>query len=61
MLDDIAQLVISDPPYNVQIVGHVCGSGRIKHREFAMAAGEMSPTEFSAFLNAAFCHTHAFS
>ena len=61
MLDDIAQLVISDPPYNVQIVGHVCGSGKIKHKEFAMAAGEMSPTEFSAFLNAAFCHTHAFS
>ena len=61
MLNDIAQLVVADAPYNVPIVGHVCGSGKVKHKEFAMAAGEMSPTEFSAFLNAAFCHTHAFS
>jgi hypothetical protein len=32
--------VFTDPPYNVPIDGHVCGSGRIRHREFAMAAGE---------------------
>lgn len=56
-----AQMVISDPPYNVPIAGHVCGSGKIKHKEFAMAAGEMSATEFMAFLNRAFSHTLAFS
>jgi hypothetical protein len=39
--DDKAQMVFIDPPYNVRIDGHVCGSGSIKHREFDMAAGEM--------------------
>jgi ParB-like nuclease domain len=34
-------LVFTDPPYNVPIDGHVCGLGRIRHREFAMGAGEM--------------------
>jgi hypothetical protein len=34
----------------------VCGSGRIRHREFAMAAGEMSQQEFTAFLGTAFGH-----
>lgn len=45
-----AQLVFIDPPYNVSIDGHVCGSSRIKHREFEMASGEMSATEFTDFL-----------
>lgn len=43
-------MVFSDPPYNVPIQGHVGGSGSIKHREFAMAAGEMSKVEFTGFL-----------
>ena len=43
-------LIFTDPPYNVPIDGHVCGSGRIRHREFAMGVGEMSSAEFKAFL-----------
>lgn len=43
-------LIFTDPPYNVAIDGHVCGSGSVKHREFAMAAGEMSEKAFTAFL-----------
>jgi DNA modification methylase len=43
-------LIFTDPPYNVPIDGHVCGSGRIRHREFAMGVGEMSSAEFTAFL-----------
>jgi hypothetical protein len=31
--------------------GHVCGSGAIEHREFAMASGEMREDEFTGFLN----------
>jgi len=54
MGNDRAQMVFTDPPYNVPIDGHVCGLGGIKHREFAMAAGEMSETEFIAFLNTVF-------
>ena len=49
-----ARLAFTDPPYNVPIDGHVGGSGRIRHREFAMAAGEMSALEFTSFLKASF-------
>lgn len=45
-----AQLVFTDPPYNVKIDGHVSGLGAVKHREFAMASGEMTEAEFTAFL-----------
>lgn len=45
-----AQAVVTDPPWNVAIDGHVCGLGKVKHREFAMASGEMSEDEFIAFL-----------
>src|SRR5882762_10755165 len=37
-----------DPPYNVPIGGHAVSAGR--HREFAMASGEMSEAEFRSFL-----------
>jgi DNA modification methylase len=45
-----ADMVFTDPPYNVAIDGHVCGLGAVKHREFAMAAGEMSEEQFTGFL-----------
>lgn len=50
-----AQMVISDPPYNVQINGHVAGKG--KFAEFAQASGEMTSPEFTQFLTTAFSHT----
>lgn len=46
-----AQMVFTDPPYNVPINRHVCGLGKVQHDEFAMAAGEMSPEEFTGFLD----------
>lgn len=45
-----AAMVFVDAPYNVKINGHVSGLGKTKHREFAMASGEMSDTEFREFL-----------
>ncbi len=45
-----AQMIFTDPPYNVPIDGHVSGLGSVKHREFAMASGEMSKAEFTTFL-----------
>ncbi|MDA0782485.1 MAG: site-specific DNA-methyltransferase [Proteobacteria bacterium] len=45
-----ADMVFTDPPYNVPIDGHVCGNGKIKHAEFAMASGEMTDAEFYSFL-----------
>lgn len=46
----VAQQVITDIPYNLQIAGTVSGLGRIKHDEFEMASGEMTPEEFTAFI-----------
>jgi DNA modification methylase len=47
-----AAAVFSDPPYNVAIDGHVSGLGKVRHREFVMASGEMSPEAFTCFLEA---------
>lgn len=47
---ETADLIFTDPPYNVPIDGHVCGLGRVRHREFAMGAGEMSEGDFTEFL-----------
>jgi DNA modification methylase len=44
--DQPARLVLTDEPYNVKISGHVTGG---RHREFAMASGEMTDAEFLAF------------
>jgi DNA modification methylase len=46
-----ADLVLTDPPYNVRIDGHVSGLGKAQHSEFAMASGEMSEAEFTLFLS----------
>lgn len=56
-----ARMVFADPPYNVPVDGHVGGSGKLKHREFAMATGEMSAEEFIGFLRRVFSNltTHA--
>ncbi|MBT4040231.1 MAG: ParB N-terminal domain-containing protein [Rhodospirillales bacterium] len=49
--DERAQMVITDPPFNVRVDGHVGGLGKTHHREFPMASGEMSETEFIDFLH----------
>lgn len=49
-----AAMGFSDPPYNVPTKGHICGLGKIKHREFLQASGEMSKAEFTSFLNTYF-------
>jgi ParB-like nuclease domain len=54
-----ADLVFTDPPYNVPIDGHVCGLGRTQHREFAMGVGEMSSDAFTGFLRETLGHAAA--
>lgn len=49
-----AQMAFTDPPYNVPINGHVSGLGKIRHREFAMASGEMDEATFTGFLSSVF-------
>lgn len=48
MANEVAQMVFTDPPYNVPVEGHVTGSKA--HGEFVQASGEMSDDEFTAFL-----------
>jgi DNA modification methylase len=56
-----AQMVFTDPPYNVRISGNVSGLGKVKHREFAMASGEMTQREFTNFLKRALFNLANFS
>jgi len=56
-----AAAVFSDPPFNVKIDGHVSGLGNIRHREFVMAAGEMTPEVFAAFLQTSLARMKASS
>lgn len=50
MDSQLADMIFTDPPYNVKIDGNVCGKGSIKHDEFAMASGEMDENTFTEFL-----------
>jgi len=61
MGEERARMVFSDPPYNVRVDGHVGGLGTVKHEEFAMASGEMSRAEFTAFLEEVFANEARFS
>lgn len=53
MNSQMADVIFTEPPYNVKIDGNVCGKGAIRHREFSMASGEMTEAEFVSFLNRA--------
>jgi DNA modification methylase len=50
MKEELAHVVFIDPPYNVRVDGHVSGKGKIRHREFAQASGELNREEFIRFL-----------
>ncbi len=60
MRDEHAEMIFTDPPYNVPVKGHVGGRGRIKHREFVKASGEMTSDQFTRFLQDALglCAAH---
>jgi len=53
MGNDLAEVAFVDYPYNVAVNGHICGNGKTKHEEFAMASGEMDCSEFTNFLKTA--------
>jgi DNA modification methylase len=59
--EDRAQLVFTDPPWNIPIEGNVSGLGRVKHNDFAMASGEMTPVEFESFLATSLGHAAQYS
>jgi DNA modification methylase len=49
MAGEQAAMVCADPPFNDRI-SSIGSRGQIKHREFALASGEMSSAEFTTFL-----------
>lgn len=53
MSGERAGMGLADPPYNVRVEGNVSGLGAIRHRDFAMASGEMDETQYTAFLTQA--------
>tara|TARA_R110002124_G_scaffold270207_4_gene438581 strand:- start:20074 stop:21399 length:1326 start_codon:yes stop_codon:yes gene_type:complete len=59
--EEKAQMVFTDPPYNVPVNGHICGLGKVQHEEFVMASGEMSEAEFTGFLSRVATNLAAFS
>jgi DNA modification methylase len=54
MSGEKARFVITDPPYNVPIEGHVSGLGSVRHKNFRMASGELSSEDFTLFLRSVF-------
>ena len=60
MGDGRAQMVLTDAPYNVK-VKNIGSMGKIKHDEFAMASGEMTPAEFTEFLSTFMRHAKEYS
>jgi DNA modification methylase len=65
MGDRRADMIFTDPPYNVAVDGNVSGLGKTHHREFVEASGEMSQEQFTEFLRqslalaASFCRDGA--
>lgn len=51
--DNRAAMIVTDPPWNCRINGHVSGLGKVKHREFVQATGELTSEQFIAFLKTA--------
>jgi DNA modification methylase len=47
-----ADACFTDPPWNIPIEGFVSGLGSTKHKDFKMAAGEMTEAAFQEFVDA---------
>jgi len=54
MKGQLADVIISDMPFNHAVNGHIGGLGKIKHREFVMASGEKSDGEFAEMMTEGF-------
>lgn len=55
MAGEIAEMAVIDPPFNVKTQGHIStGTGKARHREFVVGAGELSDPAFTALLRASF-------
>jgi DNA modification methylase len=48
---ELAEMMVTDPSYAVQVNGHAMGRGKVRPREFSVASGEISGVAFSALLD----------
>jgi DNA modification methylase len=53
MSNKMADMIFTDPPYNVK-TNDIGNKGKVKHDDFAMAAGEMTCSRFTRFLEDVF-------
>ncbi len=60
MAGKLATMIFTVPPYNVR-VKDISSMGKIKHKEFAMASGEMSRFQFIKFLEDIFSNQIRYS
>ncbi|WP_246605023.1 ParB/Srx family N-terminal domain-containing protein [Aquisediminimonas sediminicola] len=60
MGNELAQMAFCDPPFNTPM-RMISGKGRAKHKDFAMAAGEMVKGQFTSFLTTIFMNMVACS
>lgn len=60
MNEEKSSMILTDPPYNVK-VKNISGLGVVKHKEFAMASGDMSKNEFICFLSKCFSNLIKYS
>lgn len=56
-----ADMIFTDPPYNLKIDGQICRVRKQYHKEFAMESGEMNPQQFQEFLTKNFSLLKEFS
>jgi DNA modification methylase len=49
MSGNLAEMIFTDPPYNVK-TNDIGNKGKVKHDDFVMAAGEMTRSRFTRFL-----------
>lgn len=59
--DKKADMIFTDPPYNLKVDGQICRVRRKHYKEFAMASGEMNVEQFSDFLTKSFSLLKEFS
>jgi DNA modification methylase len=45
-----AEMMVTDPPYNIRISGHATGRGKVRRRESAAGSGEMPPAALRGLL-----------
>src|SRR5215471_12639891 len=48
---ELAEMMVTDPSYNLQVNDHAMGRGKVRPREFPMASGEISGAVFTTFLD----------